>query len=422
MKAAICFSQADISYYQDKEGELSFKDVDNYDFIPYDKIINKGLDGGVYWFKITDFSEDENIIQFKSSHIFNAEAYHNGAILNRESHERFVTFKVKKNEKLLIKLKLEKEAFIPVEVFSAKGYKFKEKVNLLIIGLYYGFALFIVLVNIIYSLSFKDKTFLFYGLFVFCVSCSLSFSDGLLILFNVSQDIMDFIILFIHTIGTIFGVTFATKYLGLENYYPKIRYLILFFGAVFVFLFILYFSTGNFIYFALVETATVVFLTFFWFLAVTLFKKDLFIRIFVIAYFFMVIFGLDYYVARLFGFSVLNFSSDIIKVAGFFEMLLFSFALVYRMKILHEQNKQMRFDIETLIVESSNEISNEVINDNKLSVREKEILEFINKGKKNKEIADELNISVNTVKYHIKNIYEALNIKNRKEAIAFVNK
>ena len=32
-------------------------------------------------------------------------------------------------------------------------------------------------------------------------------------------------------------------------------------------------------------------------------------------------------------------------------------------------------------------------------------------------ISAELNISVNTVKFHIKNIYEKLNIKSRKEAL-----
>jgi two-component system nitrate/nitrite response regulator NarL len=52
-----------------------------------------------------------------------------------------------------------------------------------------------------------------------------------------------------------------------------------------------------------------------------------------------------------------------------------------------------------------------------LSNREKEVLEFIKEGIKNKEIATLLNISVSTVEYHRKNIYQKLNVNNVAELI-----
>ncbi len=52
-----------------------------------------------------------------------------------------------------------------------------------------------------------------------------------------------------------------------------------------------------------------------------------------------------------------------------------------------------------------------------LSSRETEILKCIIKFQSNEEIARTLFISVPTVKFHIKNIYSKLNIKNRKELI-----
>lgn len=37
----------------------------------------------------------------------------------------------------------------------------------------------------------------------------------------------------------------------------------------------------------------------------------------------------------------------------------------------------------------------------------------------NRELSKELQISTNTVKFHLSNIYEKLNVKNRTQAIAF---
>ena len=52
----------------------------------------------------------------------------------------------------------------------------------------------------------------------------------------------------------------------------------------------------------------------------------------------------------------------------------------------------------------------------KLSVREREVLKKIGEGKANKRIAEELFISLSTVKTHINNIYRVLKVSNRKEA------
>jgi LuxR family maltose regulon positive regulatory protein len=52
-----------------------------------------------------------------------------------------------------------------------------------------------------------------------------------------------------------------------------------------------------------------------------------------------------------------------------------------------------------------------------LTRREHEILQLIADGLTNQEIADELFISLNTVKNHNSNIYHKLAVKNRREAI-----
>lgn len=57
----------------------------------------------------------------------------------------------------------------------------------------------------------------------------------------------------------------------------------------------------------------------------------------------------------------------------------------------------------------------------RLTQREREIVELIYKGASNADIADELYISLNTVKSHLKNIFEKLNVHSRMELVYLVN-
>lgn len=53
----------------------------------------------------------------------------------------------------------------------------------------------------------------------------------------------------------------------------------------------------------------------------------------------------------------------------------------------------------------------------KLSSREKEILDFLSKGLRYKEIAGKLFLSTETVRKHIRNIYEKLQVQSRTDAL-----
>jgi two-component system nitrate/nitrite response regulator NarP len=54
-----------------------------------------------------------------------------------------------------------------------------------------------------------------------------------------------------------------------------------------------------------------------------------------------------------------------------------------------------------------------------LTGREKALLAALAQGRTNKELAQELGISINTVKFHLRNLYEKLGFHNRSQAIAF---
>lgn len=53
-----------------------------------------------------------------------------------------------------------------------------------------------------------------------------------------------------------------------------------------------------------------------------------------------------------------------------------------------------------------------------LTAREQELLAALAQGHTNAQIASELNISLNTVKFHLKNLYGKLNVRNRAQAVA----
>jgi two-component system, NarL family, nitrate/nitrite response regulator NarP len=54
-----------------------------------------------------------------------------------------------------------------------------------------------------------------------------------------------------------------------------------------------------------------------------------------------------------------------------------------------------------------------------LSPRERTLLEALSKGLTNRELSRDLEISENTVKFHLSNLFEKLAVKNRAQAIAF---
>lgn len=53
-----------------------------------------------------------------------------------------------------------------------------------------------------------------------------------------------------------------------------------------------------------------------------------------------------------------------------------------------------------------------------LTKRERELLAALAKGSSNAELAKQLDISVNTVKFHLRNLYDKLSVRNRAQAVA----
>ena len=53
-----------------------------------------------------------------------------------------------------------------------------------------------------------------------------------------------------------------------------------------------------------------------------------------------------------------------------------------------------------------------------LTAKERKLLTFVAMGLSNKDLAERLSVSTNTVKWHLRNIFEKLQINNRMQAVA----
>ena len=85
---------------------------------------------------------------------------------------------------------------------------------------------------------------------------------------------------------------------------------------------------------------------------------------------------------------------------------------------VHRGNSPMTGHLARKVVQYFNERGNEDKEIEKLSKREREVLDCLAKGIPYKEIADVLAVSIDTVRIHIKGIYGKLHVHSRGEAVA----
>ncbi len=91
--------------------------------------------------------------------------------------------------------------------------------------------------------------------------------------------------------------------------------------------------------------------------------------------------------------------------------------LIESLKELYNGGSPMSANIARKLVTVFREQQNESVPVDILSNRENNILQLLSRGLLYKEIAEQLSISVSTVRQHIHHIYEKLHVQNRTEAI-----
>lgn len=90
--------------------------------------------------------------------------------------------------------------------------------------------------------------------------------------------------------------------------------------------------------------------------------------------------------------------------------------LIQAVEQVHAGGAPMSMQIARKVVDHFGRINNPTSDFEKLTRREETILELLAKGALYKEIADQLSISLSTVKGHVQHIYEKLHVQSRAEA------
>ncbi|WP_218598920.1 LuxR C-terminal-related transcriptional regulator [Polaribacter sp. NJDZ03] len=415
------FSQSDVYYFKDTNSSFSYKDIDTVDFKPLHKQVLERHSKATFWFKVLENETDiDYIFRINNIRAINVHAYQKNKEISKLSNQRYISFKFSRKDPVYIKASSNFSSYFPVELSTIEEATFTEKVQLSINGFYYGVTFLVIIFSINYYCFFKNVAFLYHAFLLISISFSFVIFDGLLNVFNVDQKIIEFLILLDYILLSYTSLKFGNSFVLLDKYFQgakKYTFGLFLIIVLFVILFII-FRINEF--YIILSVLTLLLLFIYWFLGILLFNKNNYTKLFVFSFAISLFSGLDFFVLKNFGVSLFETNATNLKMGGFLQILVLSFAVLFREKDLRRYN----FFMKNEIIKFSKEIKHlttqeellKVDLDN-LSLREREIFNLIVSSKSNKEIASEVNISVNTVKFHVKNIYLKLDIKNRKEAL-----
>ncbi|MCG1036481.1 LuxR C-terminal-related transcriptional regulator [Polaribacter sargassicola] len=420
------FSQEEIYYYQDIKGTLSLNEVKKENFLLLEKEIKEGYGNNevAYWFKVPAYKTSlKYIFKMVYDRYYFADAYIDTIKLEKIPNQRYLSYKFSRDNDFYIRVKPKFHSYIPVELNSLEDIIFEETNSLLINGFYYGFSILIIFLNFIYYFLFKDKVFCYYAFFQFTLCFGIFTMDGMLNYYNITGYLNELIMVINYVSMAYFSSKFAVSYLFIDTYFPNLKKYTKFLGFCILVFAILFLVCTNYYNLLILNILVFSLVTIYWVCGIILFNKNFYTKILVIADAIILFSAIDYFVLKFLGLSIINVDSLSIKIGAFVEMITLSFAVLYRMNVLINENKFMKNEIinysKELAKSTNDNQSNKEQNLTELSKREKEIFDLIVLAKSNKEIASDLNISINTVKFHIKNIYEKLEIKSRKEALTF---
>jgi DNA-binding CsgD family transcriptional regulator len=438
------------SYVRDIDPIITKSTVDSKEFEPVnEKDLNWGSENGWYWFKISVnvSSGNEGLYHFKipSIHVKSFSLFmanynniiHLGTsgndipIHKKPELERLTSVPTYMREGIntfYIQTFFWHEAYFPLTIINDNTYLRSNINSVGFSGAYFGFASLVIILNIFMFFTFKERVYIYYVLFLFVTSASIFYDDGFFSYFF--PDLIthyDFIEMLLHWLCGLMATLFSFTFLRIGTILPRIKiwfYLALIISAG------LYISSlifENFYLFSIAGYVLSSLLIGCWVLCWYVATKYTYAYIIVVAYLILLFSSIAHFALPVTGFQFINITSNEVKLGGITEMLVLSAALLYRFKYLKKENHDIRKKLEHYVKElqatadtkerTLQESVAQLSTTHNLSKRETEVLLELSKGYTNKQIGEELHISIATVKFHTSNIYAKLDVSNRSEVI-----
>lgn len=415
--------------------------------------------GASKWVKIKLKNEEINkpcIFKFPSAHIIDYEFFINdGNKWNKvipnydldgsKINTRFPEYHFKSSTSFIY-LKIP-DNFNNIEQFVLKergAYKGLSITMLILTGIYYGFIILSIILNLGFYYILKDKTFIIFSLLVAAIGLIFFHEDGMFYFISDGKYQLKHIITLSFPAISFLLSYFTFNFINIKDSGKTFKIILTTLTLISIFLAVSYTITDLFLYLLILKHACLILPTIGFLISLSSVKKDKYIKV-LSAIFIILIFQVLGYSWSI-TYDVFNhsfFNLNALRVTMSISIVAINIVILLRVENLNKQNLKFRNQIQNYIFELKQRKMEDslIINDNismlskdntlntiekiisqlkeefALTDRETDVLIGIWEGLANQEIAENLSISLSTTKHHVSNLYAKLNVKNRSQTI-----
>ncbi len=441
-----------LSYYQSTNENNDLQSIigENFSEMPTSK--NFGIDNGTYWFRLkidTNIFTRNTIAYLPTHNIDLMELYtltdgklkfisKTGNLVTKNSlalDYKYPAFRINYQDignTYYLKVNFPKEANFPLKIICEDEFNENNTNSLIYSSFFYGVSLVVLLVHLFYFFKFRDPYYLFYFGFLIAVLANFTLWDGTLLHMLRPFENHGFFELIIHLIQAICLMIFSIHFLRLKDRLPKFIKIAYSVPIILAIAYLSFYVTNNFTIIAIAEVFGVSSLAVLWVIGIFYWKKDPYAKFYVIGYLVLMPKTLYYFSGFLFGLWPVTGEDVIIKIGSIIDMLVFTYAISFRMKFEESKKKERLLVLEQEIALVKSEVKNQnpyfiFVKENDytetpLTLKEIEIIEFVYEGLTNPQIAKEMFISVSTVKTHISSIFRKFGVNNRNDLKDLISK
>lgn len=447
-----------LEFVKGSKGLIDLNNLDSSNFKPFPRSNSFGYKKGTYWIKLKILKTDfvgKYIVHIPTHNINKIEIYKKegselefqgitGNSLRKEKIEleyQFPSFSVltnnKENTYYFLKVEFLKEANFPLKILNQSDFVSYVLNKKTINSLYYGTCIVVIVINLLFFVKIRDKTYLFYALFLISLMINFLIYDGSLINPLRGNSLFYYLEFIIHFTNEICFLLFSVYFLKLNETHPQKIKLLAVFPVLVLFFYVLYFYTDNFVFVAIGDAIGISIFPILWFIGIFYMRIKPFVKFYVYGYLLLIPLSVFFIIGYPFGFWKVDGDMLIVKIASWLDIFVFTYAISHRVNLEFKQSfsniNQLEEKLANLNLSKNYETKqnpllwlltvNEITN-KPLTMRELEIVEYLCMDLNKREVGEKLFISSNTVKYHVRNIYFKFEVKSREELknkLAFKN-